>query len=133
MIVKDRLTGRTLVVADNETKKLEILLYSGWVVVDEKVATPAVPVIVPVNDEIPVVVQTITEPAIPVTEPAIAEGTDVPYVASESTVTFTSPPAVEGEVVEETDDLPLPATEPRKARLLAPKHKKTLKIPDGNA
>ena len=35
MIVKEKLTGRTMTVLPHEKKKLEILLYSGWVVVEE--------------------------------------------------------------------------------------------------
>ena len=52
MIVKEKLTGRTMTVLPHEKKKLEILLYSGWVVVEE-VSKPEPKLIWPVSSELP--------------------------------------------------------------------------------
>ncbi len=123
MIVKEKLTGRTMTVLPHEKKKLEILLYSGWVVVEE-VSKPEPKPVLPVASEIPdVVVVAVEEQKI--TEPKLE------LVDADET------PVMEGEVVEDdgddTPEFPIPATEPRKARLHAPKVKKTLKLPDDYA
>lgn len=122
MIVKDKLTGRTLEVKDNEKKKLEILLYAGWVVVeDEKPAKKENEKEEVVSPQIVTATPDLISVA-PVEEPVIVEPEFSPVTE----------PLV-GEIATDESELPLPATEPRKARLHAPKVKKTLKLPDDYA
>lgn len=125
VVLKDKLTGRTLVVQENEKKKIEILLYAGWVIVEEEqegtktVAPPS-----KVEESELLIAMPVEEPSI--VEPDVPESTavELPVVDSEPVV---------GEIVEEIPEFPEPATEPRKAKMLTPKVKKTLKLPNDYA
>ena len=106
MIVKEKLTGRTMTVLPHEKKKLEILLYSGWVVVEE-VSKPEPKPVLPVASEIPdIVVVAVEEPKITEPTPAFVEDDETPVIET---------PVIEGEVIEgeenDVPEFPLPATE----------------------
>lgn len=115
MILKDRLTDRTLVVLPHEHKKMEILMAAGWTIVPETpVAKPVEPATVAID---PVTPTQEPEPTTNQVDAVIDQGvTDAVY-----------------EIVGDDVELPLPATEPRKATLHAPKSKKTLKLPSDYA
>ena len=123
MIVKEKMSGRTLEVKENEKKKLEILLFAGWTVVSGE-AEVLKPEVHDPDGELLVVT--------PVVEPEVTKA--VAVVENE----FLEPHPIsltddDDQTDGDTPEFPEPATEPRKARQQTPKIKKTLKLPNDYA